>query len=204
MPAQRKIEFLPHGDSMRRKSTPRSYLPYQVNPARVGRWTILDHNAGAKWFCRCDCGTERLVARHNLQNGRSRGCGCERKETSKARLTTHGLSRTKGYARLFNLSNFSKYLYQRCRRECRYKDLPFDLDLLDVEIPDICPVLGIPLQPQENGRGWNTPTLDRIVPEKGYVKGNVVVVSWRANWLKSSATMEEIAMLHAFYVNREQ
>jgi hypothetical protein len=41
-------------------------------------------------------------------------------------------------------------------------------------------------------------SLDRIVPELGYVKGNIAVISNRANSLKSNATLEELERLCAW------
>ncbi|NBY58578.1 MAG: hypothetical protein EBQ52_00100 [Synechococcaceae bacterium LLD_019] len=46
----------------------------------------------------------------------------------------------------------------------------------------------------KRGRGRrqpDSPSLDKFIPEKGYVKGNIQVVSWRANWLKNNGTVEE-------------
>jgi len=49
------------------------------------RWTILDtfgdNRTAAKWLCRCECGTTRLVKHNTLINGHSRSCGCLRKES---------------------------------------------------------------------------------------------------------------------------
>lgn len=69
--------------------------------------------------------------------------------------------------------------------------LPFNLTLADIEIPEVCPVLGIQIV---FGRGQvqsGSPTLDRVLPEKGYVRGNVAVISHRANQIKSNGTVEE-------------
>jgi hypothetical protein len=74
------------------------------------------------------------------------------------------------------------------------KGLEFSLELQDIVIPELCPVLGLPLF-RGNGSGGmcqNSPTLDRINPALGYVKSNVEVVSWRANRIKSDATLEEL------------
>lgn len=69
----------------------------------------------------------------------------------------------------------------------------------DIFIPSICPVLGIPLAPATTGK-WSpgSPSLDRIIPEIGYVKGNVRVISWRANNLKRDGTAEEFERIAAY------
>jgi hypothetical protein len=73
----------------------------------------------------------------------------------------------------------------------------FNLDHSDIVIPDFCPVLGIPLSLNNNGAGYhsNSPSLDRIDNSKGYVKGNVRVISARANLLKNDATIEELELV---------
>ena len=79
------------------------------------------------------------------------------------------------------------------KQRAKKKGLPFDLELADISIPAFCPALGIPLFVGA-GRGPkpNAPSLDRIVPELGYVRGNVAVISYKANAIKSTATAEEI------------
>lgn len=76
----------------------------------------------------------------------------------------------------------------------RAKDLqiPFNLEISDIIIPEFCPVLGLKLE-RNKGRkpGDNSPSLDRITPELGYIKDNVCVISWRANALKKNGTIEE-------------
>ena len=41
----------------------------------------------------------------------------------------------------------------------------------------------------------NSPTLDRIIPERGYVKGNVVVISALANRIKTNANVRQIELV---------
>ena len=67
-------------------------------------------------------------------------------------------------------------------------------------MPKCCPILGIPLF-RKKGRGYadNSPSLDRIKPELGYVTGNVVIVSMRANRIKNNASFKEIVMVQEFY-----
>lgn len=62
---------------------------------RFGRWTVLEkaplngpRSNGLKtgWRCKCDCGTERVIAAKNLLNGESLSCGCLRTEAAVARV----------------------------------------------------------------------------------------------------------------------
>jgi hypothetical protein len=82
------------------------------------------------------------------------------------------------------------------RYNCKKNNVPFDLDLeylLEIAV-EKCPVFGFELA--WNGvRGSiqpNSPSLDRIVPELGYIKGNVRYLSNQANTMKSYATKEQL------------
>jgi hypothetical protein len=89
-----------------------------------------------------------------------------------------------------------RYVYHMLKRaEKRAKDrgILFDIDLSDIDIPETCPILNIKLEVGK-GRGPSdtSPSLDRIDPSKGYVKGNVMVISMRANKIKSDVLLEDI------------
>jgi hypothetical protein len=66
-------------------------------------------------------------------------------------------------------------------------------------LPKFCPILGLELVypgfSDGMGRAPNLASIDRIDNSRGYVPGNVVVVSLRANTLKGSGTPEEIHAL---------
>ena len=70
--------------------------------------------------------------------------------------------------------------------------LPFRITSKDVFIPLICPILGIVLQRGLGQQRDNSPSLDRIIPQRGYVRGNIQVISNRANSIKRNATSQEI------------
>ena len=74
--------------------------------------------------------------------------------------------------------------------------LDFNLSVEDIIIPDICPVLGIPLDSKTRDRQWS---IDRVIPELGYVQNNIQVISMRANRLKQDATVEEIEKILDYY-----
>jgi hypothetical protein len=83
-------------------------------------------------------------------------------------------------------------MFNIARARARKRGLSFELTLDDIVIPDVCPVFGMPLVKSKGSVSDDSPTLDRKDPSKGYVKGNVWVISYRANMLKSNATSAEL------------
>lgn len=84
-------------------------------------------------------------------------------------------------------------MFSAAKIRSRDAGVQFDLtSSVEIEIPSHCPVLGIALDPLAKNRADNLPTLDRIDNTKGYVRGNVWVISWRANRLKWNATIDEL------------
>lgn len=100
------------------------------------------------------------------------------------------------------LINYAYTLYTETKSRAKLSNIAFNLDKSDIVIPDICPVLGIPLIVSINGRTDNTPSVDKIIPSKGYVKGNVQVISWLANNLKRDCTNPEVFEKIAIYLRR--
>lgn len=85
-------------------------------------------------------------------------------------------------------------MFRRAKSRARERGVEFSLDKEDIVIPEFCPVLGVKLEPYSGRSGGkkNSPALDRIDNSKGYVKGNVTVISHLANMMKSSASKEEL------------
>lgn len=75
------------------------------------------------------------------------------------------------------------------------KNLEFSISYDDIIIPKNCPLLNIPLFVSDKKVGPNSPTIDRIICSKGYVKGNVMVISHKANTAKNSLTLNELEIL---------
>lgn len=72
--------------------------------------------------------------------------------------------------------------------------LPFSITVTDIKLPQECPILGIPIGFHLPGTG-TSPSLDRIWNHMGYIKGNVQVISTRANTLKGDATLHDLILL---------
>ncbi len=94
------------------------------------------------------------------------------------------------------------WMHQAAKHRAKARGLEFDIEVSDIVIPEICPVLGIPLSLTNGKNVGSSPSLDRIDNNKGYIKGNIQVLSWRANKIKSDATLEELKALVSFLEGR--
>lgn len=87
-----------------------------------------------------------------------------------------------------------KNILANIRARCRKKNLVCTIGETDLIVPPVCPILGIPLKGWfvNNGLQFDSPSVDRIDPTKGYTPDNIRIISWRANKIKSDATLAEI------------
>lgn len=92
--------------------------------------------------------------------------------------------------------NPEKTLWRSARDRAARRGQEFSISIEDIIIPAICPILCIPLfQSTTRTACKNSPVLDRIDNTKGYVKGNIAVISHRANTLKSDLSFGDINRL---------
>jgi len=86
------------------------------------------------------------------------------------------------------------------------RGIPFNIEISDIKIPDKCPIFGFPFYSKHSNSDFpkkgkrsdlnlKTASIDKIIPELGYVKGNIWVISLKANLIKSNATPEEIRLV---------
>lgn len=94
------------------------------------------------------------------------------------------------------IANPKSRMLGAAKKRAEKAEVPFDIVADDIEIPTHCPVFGFELV--DGGDRNNSPSLDRIKPELGYVKGNIQVISTRANRIKNDATPEEMRRLADF------
>ena len=95
-----------------------------------------------------------------------------------------------------------RQLFRNIKNRAKTQNLPFDLDLdYLVEIaPDKCPVFDFTLSWgfSNNTINQNSPSLDKIIPELGYTKGNVQWLSNLANAMKQNATSKQLKQFAAW------
>ena len=113
----------------------------------------------------------------------------EWREKNRAKIRAYGYE--------YSQKNPQKILLLSAKHRSIKKGVPCTIIEEDIHIPAVCPVLGIPIEKRFNADGKkgaysNSPSLDRIDNLKGYEKGNVQVISSKANSMKNSASPEEL------------
>jgi len=108
------------------------------------------------------------------------------------------------YGYEYSQKNPQKILLLSAKHRSIKKGEPFTISEEDIHIPTTCPVLGIPIEKVfspsgKRGACEGSPSLDRIDNTKGYVKGNVQVISNKANSMKNSASPKQLLQF-AFWV----
>lgn len=92
--------------------------------------------------------------------------------------------------------NLAKRMYRSAKGRAKKLGVVFNLtsEYIYSILPDplVCPVFGMRLSIGSGNSKDNSPTIDRICPELGYIKGNITIMSSLANRIKSNATVEQI------------
>ena len=99
------------------------------------------------------------------------------------------------YQRKRRESNPEHTLYRHAKERAIKKGLPFTLRKEDIVVPKKCFYLGIKLSVGIGKLSDNSPTIDRIIPSRGYVLDNIIVVSYKANRMKSNSSYDEFKTL---------
>jgi len=88
--------------------------------------------------------------------------------------------------------------WSRAKTRAKASGLPCEVHV--IELPEVCPILGVFIDYSTTGEGIrsNSPSLDKVIPELGYVAGNVRVISYRANTMKSDMTVAQAEALLAY------
>lgn len=132
--------------------------------------------------CRC-CGLEKPLSEFHLSPRNKDGVKTECKSCYNAKRANY---------RPPTQYTPEQKMLKRSKSRALQKGYEHTIDLTDITIPTHCPLLGIELEIGVGGCKFNSPSLDRIDPNLGYIKGNVWVISNKANSIKNNATPEEL------------
>lgn len=107
--------------------------------------------------------------------------------------------------RYWNKESTLSHQFRARRNNARKQGIPFTITMEDLETPEFCPILGIKLDYNCKAKQMSNPnkaTIDKLVPELGYVPGNVFIISWRANKLKSDIKIDELESILKYMKER--
>lgn len=91
-------------------------------------------------------------------------------------------------------------MFSTAKARAKAKGIPFTITLDHLKLPANCPALGIPLDFSPGQASDFSPSLERVVPGWGYVPGNVVIISNRANRIKNDASIAELQAITEFFI----
>lgn len=143
---------------------------------------------GRRSFCR-ECEKviqntpERIARRRELELLRRQNPDYVKHRNKKDRERIHS-----------NELSYKKGMLRSAKQRAIKKNLEFNIDISDINFPEKCPLLNIPMSINSKNKDFSY-SLDRIDSSKGYIKGNVWVISHKANRIKADATIEELEML---------
>jgi len=180
---------------------------------RFGRLTVqgqAPRTYQTMWHCVCACGKHSVVVSGaNLRTGHTTSCGCVREELRPTYAKRRDFTGEKNPRAKKSRADSGGYYvpsssvwYKRAAGvfyAARKKQIPLgfrtvaQLAAYVVSIaPQRCPVFGKPFV--ERGVGFTnwSPSIDKIDPRKGYVKGNIQVISLLANCMKRDATPAQL------------
>jgi hypothetical protein len=179
---------------------------------RFGRWRVIGtapRSYQTMWECVCDCGAVRQVSGANLTTGHSTSCGCFREENrpNLAKSRDYRGSKNPRAKRSADINGgvwvpASSIWYKRAAGifySAKNKGIPLgfkNVAELATYIKSIapykCPVFNKKFVERGNGFSKWSPSIDKINPKKGYIRGNIQVISMMANCMKRDATAQEL------------
>jgi hypothetical protein len=191
---------------------------------RFGRLVVLSkapRTYQTMWDCACDCGACLCASGSNLRSGHTASCGCLREElrpTYAKKRNYTGLNNPRAKASAArsggNYVPSDSVWYKRAAGVFyAAKKKGVKLGFLNVaELasyvvsvkPDRCPVFNRRFV--ERGAGFSSwsPSIDKIDPKKGYVRGNIQVMSMLANCMKRDASPEQLKQFARWVLKEKQ
>ena len=148
---------------------------------------------GSKKCISCGCIRDLSLFRVRTDTGKLRNdCDlCYKSRNRKKYLATKDTFKQQSIS--WRENNQAANLLIYARTNARTKNLDFNLDISDIKIPETCPYLGTILTNIQGKKYIPTnASIDRIDSSKGYVKGNIQIISRQANVMKNSASKEQL------------
>lgn len=95
----------------------------------------------------------------------------------------------------YRVQHPERQILRSTKHQAKKIGVEFNLTIEDIVIPEYCPYMGVKITYiYGNGKQQYNPSIDRIDPTKGYIKGNVQMISYLANRMKQDATIEQLVV----------
>ena len=95
-----------------------------------------------------------------------------------------------------------RFLYYSAKKRSKNQGIKFEISKQDIiniyPKNNLCPMLNIEIYPNQDKMRDNSPSLDRIIPNVGYTKDNIIVISYKANRIKNDATLQELKCIVSY------
>lgn len=184
---------------------------HDLTGQRFGRLTVLrpaPRTYQTMWWCRCVCGTELAISAVNLKTEHSTSCGCYREEQRRTYAQRRDYTgaknpRAKKSAAIAGVHVPSSSVWYKRAAGIFYSARKRGIKMgfpnvaalaayVQQHAPDKCPVFGRRFMQRAEGFHPWAPSIDKKDPRKGYVPGNIQVISMRANAMKRDASPAEL------------
>lgn len=158
----------------------------------------FDRHQQVLWRLRCDCGRSFSSKSRLVRGGEVTTCGRRKYCRRYTRLR-------RSHERFDPAKRWALGALKRTRQRARASGIEWKLDVDDLlPVPTRCPLLGIELRVGRRGFHPSSPAIDRIDNRQGYVRGNVWIISNRANLIKRDASLQELEMIAAGLRRQQQ
>lgn len=189
-----------------------------------GRWEVIapaQRTYQTMWECVCVCGAKKVVSGANLTSGHSTSCGCWRDENRPNLWKKRNFNGVNNPRAKKNIAKYganyvpsSSVWYKRAAgifHSALKNKIPVGFNnavefaaYVKSIAPERCPVFGVKFIPKGSGFSKWSPSIDKIDPKKGYVVGNVQVISVLANCMKRDASKKELVAFANWVLSGEK
>ena len=141
-----------------------------------------EKNGAARWLCKCDCGSEKVVSGSTLRAGITRSCGC--------------LSFERNFK---GCGNLSACYWNRIIKGAEKRNLKMSVSIEDAwaqyqKQNQLCAISGEPIKiltDYSRRHHEHTASFDRINHDRGYIIGNTQWVHRDINMMRRTMSIEE-------------
>lgn len=153
----------------------------------------------------CKCGAIKDSSEFSIRRGTKRGFAYSCKSCYNKDFRNRITSRGQTYSDIYKRSRDTypeRYILNVVRGSAKQRGIFFDLDISDISIPKICPVLKCPIIIGGGVQNMYSPSIDRLDNSKGYTKDNIQIISRLANIMKNCSTDDQLIQFCIYHLER--